>query len=49
MALNAIEQETGVPRASIGRFLRGERTLRLDIADKLAKYLDLELVQRERR
>lgn len=49
MTLNAIEKATGVPRASIGRFLRGERSLRLDIAEKLASYLDLQLVPRKRR
>ena len=41
--LLTIEQETGVKRQSIMRFVRGERSLRLDIADKLAKYFDLEL------
>ncbi len=41
--LLTIEQETGVKRQSIMRFLRGERSLRLDIADKLASYFQLEL------
>ena len=41
--LLAIERETGVKRQSIMRFLRGERSLRLDIADKLAAYFRLEL------
>ena len=39
----ALEQETGVVRASIRRFVRGERTLRLDMADKLAAHFGLEL------
>lgn len=43
MAHIAIERETGVQRACIMRFLRGERSLRLDVADKLAAYFDLEL------
>ena len=47
MAHYAIEQETGVQRASIMRFMRGERSLRLDIADKLAVYLGLELAKRK--
>ena len=36
-----LEQETGVHRASISRFMSGERSLRLDVADKLAAYLGL--------
>jgi plasmid maintenance system antidote protein VapI len=39
----AIERATGVKRASIMRFLRGEQSLRLDLADKLAAYFALEL------
>ena len=38
-----LEQDTGVQRASIRRFIRGERSLRLDIADKLAAYFGLAL------
>jgi len=41
--LLTIEQETGVKRQSIMRFLSRERSLRLDIADKLASYFKLEL------
>jgi plasmid maintenance system antidote protein VapI len=41
--LLTLEQETGVQRASIGRFIRGERSLRLDVADKLAAYFGLAL------
>jgi plasmid maintenance system antidote protein VapI len=43
LPLLRIEQDTGVPRASISRFVRGERSLRLDAADKLAAYLGLSL------
>ncbi len=39
----AIERATGVTRASIMRFMRGERSLRLDMADRLAAYFGLEL------
>ena len=39
----SLERETGVQRASIRRFVTGERTLRLDMADKLAVCLGLEL------
>lgn len=38
-----IEKETGIARMSIGRFLRGERSLRLDKAAVLAEFLGLEL------
>ena len=41
--LLVLERETGVKRQSIMRFLREERSLRLDIADKLAHYFGLEL------
>jgi plasmid maintenance system antidote protein VapI len=39
----ALERETGVVRASIMRFVTGRRFLRLDMADRLAAYFDLEL------
>jgi transcriptional regulator with XRE-family HTH domain len=43
LALIALERATGVQRMSIARFLRGETSLRLDKADKLAAYFGLEL------
>lgn len=39
----ALQRATGVTRASIMRFVRGERSLRLDKADALAAYYGLEL------
>jgi plasmid maintenance system antidote protein VapI len=45
----AIERATGVKRASIMRFMRGETSLRLDVADKLAAYFGLELRTRKGR
>lgn len=39
----ALQRETGVTRASIRRFVLGERTLRLDMADRLAAYFGLAL------
>lgn len=36
-------KDTGVDNRSIGRFVDGERSLRLDVAAKLAKRLGLEL------
>jgi plasmid maintenance system antidote protein VapI len=41
--LLTIEQSTGVHRASISRFLRGQCFLRSDAVDRLAAYFGLEL------
>ena len=38
-----LERETGVTRASIMRFATGRRSIRLDLADKLAAHLGLML------
>ncbi len=38
-----LANETGVARGSLIRFSRGESSIRLDMADKLAAYFDLEL------
>jgi plasmid maintenance system antidote protein VapI len=46
--LLVLQRETGVKRASIMRFLRGQQSLRLDKADALADYFGLRLV-RERK
>ena len=43
--LLTLERETGVKRASLRFFLRGERSLHLDIADKLAAHFGLVLVK----
>jgi plasmid maintenance system antidote protein VapI len=40
-----LEQATGVHRASISRFVAGGRSLRLDVADKLAAHLGLRVIQ----
>lgn len=49
MTYLALERETGVSRASIMRFVTDERTLRLDMADRLAAFFGLELVERGRK
>jgi plasmid maintenance system antidote protein VapI len=41
LSLTHIEADTGVQRASLSRFLAGRRTLRLDMADRLAVYFKL--------
>jgi hypothetical protein len=38
-----LEQQTGVLRQSLMKFARGEITIHLDAADKLAEYFRLEL------
>jgi plasmid maintenance system antidote protein VapI len=43
LPLLQVAKATGVERASLSRFVRGERTLRLDMADRLAAYFGLEL------
>jgi plasmid maintenance system antidote protein VapI len=48
LSLQRLSELTGVQRASLSRFVRGERTLRLDMADRLATYLGLELMARRR-
>ena len=48
-SLAKISLETGISSAVLSRFVRGERTLTLPTADKLARYLGLELVKRARR
>jgi plasmid maintenance system antidote protein VapI len=46
VSYNALQRETGVARASIMRFVRGSQSLQLDRADRLAKFLGLELRKR---
>ena len=43
LPLLRLSQETGVVRASLIRFVRGETSLRLDVVDKLAAYFGLAL------
>ncbi len=48
-SLADLNRATGISTAVLSRFVRGERTLTLPTADKLARHLGLELVKRERR
>ena len=43
--LLVLERETGVKRGSLRLFLRGESSLHLDVADKLASHFGLVLVK----
>ena len=49
VTFRAIERDTGVLRQSLMKFVRGETSLRLDMADKLADYFGLELKSRRPR
>lgn len=40
-SLREVERETGVKRQSMMKFLRGEQSLRLDIADQLAAHFGI--------
>ena len=49
MSLYAIAQKMGIIRASLARFVRGDSSLRLDMADKLASFFELDLTKRKGR
>jgi len=49
VSLREIERVTGVKRQSIMKFIRDEQSIRLDLADRLAEYFELEVVKRKRR
>jgi plasmid maintenance system antidote protein VapI len=42
-----LERQSGVIRQSLMKFVRNEQSLRLDMADKLAEFFALELVERK--
>lgn len=41
-SLYGVAKATGVEKASLIRFLRGEQSLRLDMADRLAAHLGIQ-------
>lgn len=47
LSFAALERETGLTRQSIMGFVRCERSLRLDMADKLAEYFGIEITRRK--
>ncbi len=49
LTLYRISKDTGVVKTSLMRFVSGEQYLRLDNADKLARYFGLELVAKAAR
>ncbi len=49
LSFKALERETGVIRQSLMPFARGEQTILLESADKLAEYFGVEVVKRKSR
>ena len=47
-SLRAVERATGLKRQSLAKFMRGEQSLRLDLADKLAEYFGIEAKRKRR-
>ena len=48
VSLGQLSRETGVAKASLIRFARGEQSLRLDMADRLAEYFGLGPAKRKK-
>jgi transcriptional regulator with XRE-family HTH domain len=48
LSFKRLAEETGITRQSLMGFAKGERTIYLDIADKLAVYFGVELVKRKK-
>jgi plasmid maintenance system antidote protein VapI len=48
-SLRSVDMATGVKRQSLGLFLRGKQSLRLDMADKLCEYFGISHVQEEKK
>ena len=46
LSFQSLERETGVLRQSLMKFAAGEQTLRLDAADKLANFFNIEVRRR---
>lgn len=47
-SLYAVSKATGVQKTSLIRFLRGEQSLRLDMADRLAEYFAITVTRTSR-
>lgn len=45
-SLRAVERDTGLKRQSLGKFMHGEQSLRLDMADRLAEYFGIVCVRK---
>jgi plasmid maintenance system antidote protein VapI len=47
-SLRAVERATGVKRQSMMKFLGGEQSIRLDLADRLANYFGIQATKKTR-
>ncbi|MDP7638469.1 MAG: helix-turn-helix transcriptional regulator [Candidatus Hydrogenedentes bacterium] len=47
-SLNAVQKATGVKRQSLAKFMRGEQSLRLDMADKVAVHFGIVSTRKDR-
>ena len=47
LSFRELERQTGVKRQSLMKFARGEQSLRLDIADRLAEFFGLTVIKRK--
>ena len=45
VSFNELERETGVLRQSLMKFARGEQTIHLDSADRLAEYFGIQVTR----
>lgn len=48
LPLLRIEQDTGVKRATVMRFMRGDADIRLATADRLSRYFGLEVIEKRK-
>jgi len=48
MSFRALEMATGVKRQSLMKFMRGEQSLQLDFADRLADYFGMKVSLRKK-
>jgi len=48
-SLRAVERATGVKNPSLVRFVRGDQSLRLDMADRLAEHFGIECTRKGRK
>jgi len=49
LSFKQLEKETGVIRQSLMKFAAGEQSIRLESADKLARFFGIEVMRRKRK
>ena len=47
-SLNAVQKATGVKRQSLAKFMRGEQSLRLDLAEKVAAHFGIVSTRKDK-